>query len=199
MTAATTGTPATPLVRVPWNVPWLVKPVLDAGALGICFPMIADAADAEMAVRSLRYPPDGDRGWGPFYAHLRWGETPAGYVARANDAVFAMLLIERPEAILRFDEIVRVPGIDMLVIAPFDLSVIMGRPGEVGHPDVQAAIAQAERTILASGVPLGGAALTPEAANAMVERGYRGLFLGFDWMILQRAVAGYLGALTPRG
>src|SRR5689334_8049271 len=46
MMAAAVGTPATPIVRVPWNVPWLVKPVLDAGAMGICFPMIADAEDA---------------------------------------------------------------------------------------------------------------------------------------------------------
>src|SRR5688572_10001724 len=53
MLAAAAGTPVTALVRVPWNVPWLVKPVLDAGAQGICFPMIADAEDAAAAVRSV--------------------------------------------------------------------------------------------------------------------------------------------------
>ena len=190
MVAATSGTSATPLVRVPWNLPWLVKPVLDTGAAGICFPMIADAADAEAAVRSVRYPPAGERGWGPFYAAPRWGLSTADYVRTANEDVFTMLLIERPEAIENIEAIVKVPGVDMFVIAPFDLSVILGRPRE--HPDVQAAIDRAEKVILASGVPLCGAAFSAEAANAMVAKGYRGIFIGFDWLVLQRAIAGIL-------
>ena len=192
MVAATAGTPATPIVRVPWNVPWLVKPVLDTGAMGICFPMIADADDAAAAVRSVRYPPAGERGWGPFYAHLRWGEPMARYVDTASDELLTMLLIERPEAIRNLEQIVRVPGIDMLVIAPFDLAVTMGHGANREHPEVLAAIRAAEETILASGVPLCGAAFTPAAANQLLERGYRGVFLGFDWLIMQRAAAGLL-------
>ena len=75
MITATTGTRAAPLVRVPWNVHWLVKPVLDAGAMGIIFPMIRSAEEAERAVRAVRYPPRGRRGFGPFYAPLRFGKT----------------------------------------------------------------------------------------------------------------------------
>src|SRR5687767_10576418 len=66
LVAATQGTEAAPVVRVPWAVPWLVKAVLDTGALGVCFPMIADAEEARAAVRAVRYPPAGERGWGPF-------------------------------------------------------------------------------------------------------------------------------------
>lgn len=47
MIVATAGTPAVPLVRIAWTVPWLAKPVLDVGALGICFPMIRSRADLE--------------------------------------------------------------------------------------------------------------------------------------------------------
>ena len=68
MITATQGTACAPIVRVPWNVPWLAKPVLDAGAMGIIFPMIRSAAEAEQAVRAVRYPPAGERGFGPFYA-----------------------------------------------------------------------------------------------------------------------------------
>jgi hypothetical protein len=60
---------------------------------------------------------------------------------------------------------------------------------------VQAAIARIEERALASGVPLGGAAFTTEAANDLLGRGYKGVFLGFDWLILQRAVAGVLEGL----
>jgi 4-hydroxy-2-oxoheptanedioate aldolase len=195
MVVATAGTPATPIVRVPSNVPWLVKPVLDTGAMGICFPMIADADDAAAAVRSVRYPPSGERGWGPFYAHMRWGEPMPRYVETASDDMFTMLLIERPEAIRNLEAIVRVPGIDMLVIAPFDLTVTMGHRSNREHPDVLAAIRVAEEKILASQVPLCGAAFTPAAASQLLERGYRGIFLGFDWLITQRAVAGLIEGL----
>jgi 4-hydroxy-2-oxoheptanedioate aldolase len=46
-------------------------------------------------------------------------------------------------------------------------------------------------------VPLGGAAFTPAAANQLIERGYRGIFLGFDWLIMQRAAAALLEGLSP--
>jgi 4-hydroxy-2-oxoheptanedioate aldolase len=197
LVAATSGTGATPIVRVPWTVPWLIKPILDTGAMGICFPMIADAADAEAAIRSVRYPApgglSGERGWGPFYASFRWNMSVPEYVRGANDEIFTMLLIERPEAVENLDAIARVPGVDMLQVAPFDLSVTMGR--ERGDPEVQAAIARIEEKALASGVPLGGAAFTPEAANELLARGYKGVFIGFDWLILQRAVAGVLEGL----
>lgn len=194
--AATSGTPAIPLVRVPWNVPWLVKPVLDAGAMGIVFPMIANAADAAAAIRSTHYPPDGERGWGPFYAPFRWGMPLPEYVDNANSELFNILLAERPEAMENIAEIVTVPGIDMLVIAPFDLATIMEHANDPAHPDVVAAIAAAESVILASGVPLGGAALTSERANALIEKGYRGIVIGFDWMVLQRAIAGTLQGIN---
>jgi len=66
------GTPCVPMVRIAANEPWLAKAPMDLGALGINFPMICSRADAEKAVRSVRYPPKGDRLWGvsrPF----RWG------------------------------------------------------------------------------------------------------------------------------
>ena len=73
MIAATTGTPATPLPRVPRNLPWLAKTALDVGAFGIVYPMINDRAAAAAAVRAMKYPPAGERLWGPFYAQARFG------------------------------------------------------------------------------------------------------------------------------
>lgn len=194
--AATTGTTALPLVRVPWNLPWLVKPVLDAGALGIQFPMIATAADAEAAVRAMKYPPAGERGWGPFYAPLRWDVSWQRYVEVANDEVMTVLLIERPEAVKNIREIVKVPGVDMLMIAPFDLAITSGYPNQRDHPDVVRAVREVEDAVLASGIPLGGVALNAEVANRMIERGYLGLFVGYDWMVLQRGAAALLKGIN---
>src|SRR5690349_5470490 len=62
---ATKGSDTTPLVRVPWNDPVLIKPVLDIGAAGVIIPLIRTADDARRAVAACRYPPDGIRGFGP--------------------------------------------------------------------------------------------------------------------------------------
>jgi 4-hydroxy-2-oxoheptanedioate aldolase len=71
MILATAGTSAVPMARVAANVPWLAKPLIDSGALGVAFPMICSKAEAETAARALRYPPAGERMWGPFYAPMR--------------------------------------------------------------------------------------------------------------------------------
>lgn len=195
MIAATAGTRAVPLVRVPWNLPWLVKPILDAGAFGIVFPMIRSRNEAETAVRAVRYPPAGERGWGPFYAPLRWDVTVPDYVKAANDEILTVLLIEHIDAVRRVDEIVSTPGIDVAVIAPFDLATSLGHQG-ADHPEVQAAIVDTEAAILRSPAVLGGLALSPEQANRMVERGYRFLALGYDAMLLQRGAASALQGIN---
>src|SRR5262245_16411007 len=85
MILATSGTQTVPFVRIPWSYPWQSKTVMDLGAMGIVFPMITTAAQAQAAVRSVRYPPDGDRLWGPFYAPMRWNQPMASYIRVAND------------------------------------------------------------------------------------------------------------------
>lgn len=195
MIAATGGTEAVPLVRVPWNVPWLAKPVLDAGAFGVVFPMIRSRAEAEVAVRAVRYPPSGERGWGPFYAPLRWGRPAPDYAKSANDEILTVILIEHIEAVRRVEEIVTVPGIDVAVVAPFDLATSLGHHGQTDHPEVHAAIADAEAVILRSQATLGGAALSADQARRMVERGYRFLALGYDVMLLQHGAASVLEGL----
>src|SRR5580704_10680020 len=62
---ATGALGATPLVRIPWNNPALIKPVLDLGAAGVIVPMVLTAEDAREAVAACLYPPEGVRGFGP--------------------------------------------------------------------------------------------------------------------------------------
>jgi 4-hydroxy-2-oxoheptanedioate aldolase len=192
MIVATSGTPCVPLVRIAANEPWLAKAPMDLGALGINFPMICNRTDAEKAVRSLRYPPRGDRLWGPFHAPFRWGVSMAHYMARADDDVLCIVTIEHVEAVNRIDEIMATPGIDLAVIGPGDLATSINKRGLPDDPDVVALMARAEAGILKSGVPIGGVARTADAANAMIARGYLALALGFDWSLFQRGIAASL-------
>ncbi len=180
MVAATQGTGATPIVRVPWTEPWLVKPVLDTGAMGINFPMISTPELARASVAAVRYPPEGVRGVAPSYAPLRWGLSFPEYLRAANREILNVITIEDPDAVRNLDSILAVPGIDVVAIASFDLSMAIGVPGQMDHPELQALISEAEGKVRRAGIPLGGVALTPEAARAKRAAGYQMLLVGFD-------------------
>ena len=195
MVAATQGTGAAPVVRIPWNHHWLAKPVLDAGALGIIFPMIRSASEAEAAVRAVRYPPRGERGFGPFYAPLRFGVSMSDYPDPADREILCVLLIEHRDAIEDIEAIVSIPGVDVCLIAPFDLAMSYGYRDGADHDEVREAIARAEQVILGSAVHLGGLALEPEIANEMIARGYRAILTGFDTMLLERGARDILAGI----
>jgi len=192
MITATAGTQCVPLVRIAANEPWLAKAPMDIGALGINFPMICSRADAEKAVRSVRYPPRGDRLWGPFHAPFRWGVSMPEYMASADQDMICMVTIEHIEAVERIDEIMAVPGIDLAVIGPGDLATSIDKRGRIDDPEVQALMTRAEAGIMRSGIPIGGVARTAEQANQMIDRGYLALALGFDWSLFQRGISASL-------
>jgi 4-hydroxy-2-oxoheptanedioate aldolase len=192
MIVATSGTTCVPMVRIAANEPHLAKAPMDIGALGINFPMICSRADAEKAVRSVRYPPRGERLWGPFHAPLRWGVSMADYMATADDDMVCIITIEHIDAVNRIDEIMATPGIDLAVIGPGDLATSINKRGLPDDPEVVRLMARAEEAILRSGVPIGGVARSAEQANQMIARGYKALALGFDWSLFQRGIAASL-------
>lgn len=188
MIAATQGFSCAPLVRVPEISEVHVKRALDAGAEGICFPLIRTAADAERCVASMRYAPSGKRGWGPFVAHSRWGTQLFDYVTGPGQETVCMLLIETVDAVENIDQICEVEGIDCMILAPFDLSTELGVSGQLDHPKMKAAVKRIEAAVLKAKIPLGGVGFTKEATQALVARGYR-LLGGFDVLWLKSAVA----------
>ena len=195
MIAATAGTQCAPLVRVAENDPVQVKRVLDLGAQGICFPMIRTAEDARKAVASLRYPPHGNRGFGPFIAHSMAGTSLADYKDAVDGTLTCMLLVETADAVDNIADIVKVPGIDALVPAQFDLSTDLGISGQFDHPEFQAAIAKVEKAAFGAGIPMGNVALASSQADALFARGYR-IICGFDLLWLKAKTAEAQGWVT---
>jgi len=192
MIAATGGTPLVPLVRVSGKETWQAKIPLDLGAMGVCFPMTNSREDAENIVKAVRYPPKGERLWGPFYAPMRWGVSMGDYLAAADDEVLAVGVLESIEAVESVAEIVNTSGLDVVFIGPGDLATSMGLRGRTDHPDVQATIAKFEKAIQGSSIVLGGVALSAEQGRAMRDRGYQALMVGFDWSLLQRGIGAAL-------
>lgn len=192
MITATATSPCVPLARVAWNLPWLAKPLLDAGALGIVFPLVRSAEDARAAVAACRYPPAGERGWGPFYAPSRWGVRPFDYSASADRVILTILLVEHVDAVRAIDAIAATPGVDVAMIAPYDLSTSLGKPGAFEDPEFLATVAEAERGIRAAGIVLGGLAATAERAHTLLARGYRFVCLAYDVLLIETAMRGLI-------
>lgn len=188
MIAACQGTKCAPIVRVAENDEVQVKRVLDLGAHGICFPLIRTAEDTRRAVASLRYPPHGTRGFGPFIAHSGAGVPLLGYKDAVDGTLACVLLIETAEAVANIDEIVAVEGIDLVIPAQFDLSTALGISGQFDHPDFQSAVRKVENAAKRKGIPLGGVALSQEQAQGHLSRGYR-LLGGFDLLWLKAKTA----------
>ena len=131
MLPAISNSDATPLVRVPWNEPYEIMKALDAGAYGVIIPMVNNRKEAEQAVMACRYPPLGNRSFGPIRGALYGGR---GYALEANDQIACIAMIETAEGIANADEIMSTSGLNGIYIGPADLALSMGLPAMGDQP-----------------------------------------------------------------
>ena len=116
-------TPA--IVRVPWNAPDHIMKALDAGAQGVVIPMVNSGDEARKAVEACRYPPLGNRSWGPVRSRFTI-ENHA--VETANQTVICCVMVETTAGVDCVEEIASVPGVDAVYIGPNDLALSVGAP-----------------------------------------------------------------------
>ncbi|PKL08667.1 MAG: 2,4-dihydroxyhept-2-ene-1,7-dioic acid aldolase [Spirochaetae bacterium HGW-Spirochaetae-7] len=184
----------TPLVRVPSNDQATIKRALDAGAMGVMIPMVNTREDAVRAVSSCKYAPAGTRGIGPGRVSL-FGIRMGEYLATADAQVMVIPQAEHREAVEHIDEILSVPGIDVIFVGPYDLSCSMGLPGQVSHPDVEKAIETVLSAARRAGVTPGIFCMDVEGARHRAAQGFRFIAIGLESVFLDRAVKGALGLL----
>ena len=185
LAAKARGKPA--LVRVPGSGLPFIKPVLDAGADGIIVPQVRSAAEVQNVVNSCRYPPLGERGYGPRVPSNYGRDGGGAYVERANRELFVAVQIENADAYADLDEIVAVSGLDSIALGPWDLSASLGLLGDMEHPTVIEAVDSIIARARAAGLFV-GAGMAPDArfALGMARRGVQWLQVGDDcgYMIL---------------
>jgi 2-keto-3-deoxy-L-rhamnonate aldolase RhmA len=181
------GAGSTPcIVRLARGDEVSIKKALDVGAAGIIAPLINSAEQAAEVARHARYAPLGTRGVGVGRAH-GYGFAFQEYVARANDETVVVVQAEHIDAVNNIEAIVKVPGIDGVLIGPYDLSASLGRLGEVTHPDVVAAIERVTQVCRVAQMPLGIFGMTAEAVRPYTERGYTLLAVSIDTVLLGTA------------
>jgi 2-keto-3-deoxy-L-rhamnonate aldolase RhmA len=179
LAARAAGKPA--LVRVPSLGTFNTKPILDAGADGIIVPQVRTVEEVRQAVADCRYPPAGTRGFNP-RVPSRYGRIPeAEVVSTANREVFVAVMIETREALEAVESIARVPGLDSLVIGPWDLSGAIGTLGDVRNPRMMEAARRVASAARSAGIFVGaGMGALPDFARSMVQLGVQWLQFGGD-------------------
>lgn len=140
--------------RVQWSATALCKPVLEMGVDGIIFPMICNAEDAEKAVASVLYPPEGVRGFGPGMIN-DYGKMPLEEYLEKAKKIWKIVQIEHVDAVDHIDEILDVKGIDAVIVGMYDLSGSMGILAQLQHPALLEKLDYIAERCRAHGVPFG--------------------------------------------
>ncbi len=182
------------LVRVPEAAEVAIKKMLDLGAAGIVVPQVNTAEQAARVVQFAKYAPAGSRGVGLARAHkygLRFNE----YVQSANDSTTVVVQAEHAQAVENIDEIVRVPGIDAVLLGPYDLSASLGKMGQISDPVVVTAIQKVTKACQDAGIPLGYFGVTADAVRPYIEQGYRLIVAGVDTLFLSQSASILLNKL----
>ncbi|WP_349369254.1 aldolase/citrate lyase family protein [Salinarimonas sp.] len=185
------------IVRVPVGQFATASRLLDSGAAGIIAPMINSAADARALVAHTKYPPLGERSWGPTGAMALTGLDPAGYFPRANTLHTVLAMVETRAALDAIDEILAVEGLDGVFIGPADLSIALSNGAGVDPAGaaVTEALDHALSRARAAGKPIGVYAHVPERATLFRDRGFDLIATLSDAGLLRAGAQALLAAL----
>ena len=175
------GTNTAAFVRVPCNDPVLMKPILELGPAGIILPMIKTAEEADLAVKSCKYPPKGIRGFGPRRSNLYGKIDTFSYIEQADDQTMVLIQIEHKDAVKNLDAVLEIPGLDGICIGPMDLSASLGCLGQMDHPDFIKAIDTITKKVTKTGIFYGvSCGYLGENAKEWLNRGIQWISYGAD-------------------
>lgn len=193
MLMAMNGSPTVPIVRVPSMAQPPIQNALDIGARGIMVPMLRTPEEVASVVAATRYPPRGNRGFGPLRA-THYNYRRQEYYATADEEMLVVMVVETREAWENLEAIAQVPGLDVMFLGMSDLSLSLGL--DLMRPD-PAAVAEIEQRILEVGkrhnVAVGSGASTQAQVERRVKQGFS--FVGCaDHAMLVDGAAAFLGS-----
>ncbi|MDO5288926.1 MAG: 4-hydroxy-2-oxoheptanedioate aldolase [Pseudomonadota bacterium] len=176
-----------PIVRVVEGQTALIKQVLDIGAKTLLVPMVDTPEQAQAVAAATQYPPRGTRGVGSAVARSSWWSQRSDYLSVADDEVCLLVQAETTTAMRNLPAICAVDGVHGVFIGPADLAASMGHRGNPGHPEVQAAIESAMKTIIASGKAAGTLTSDPALAQHYLDMGCTFVAVGVDVLVFTQA------------
>jgi 4-hydroxy-2-oxoheptanedioate aldolase len=178
-------TPAASIVRVESYQRQRFHRVLDLGAEGIMCPRIYTPADAEQAVKAIRYQPEGSRGVAKMIRAAGFGADFENYYADHKKNLVCIVQIETAEILNNLDAVAATDGVDVLFVGPTDLSIALGVYNKPDHPKfveaVKATADAATKEGKSAGILLGNA----DEFQKYYDLGYRFIACGSDGVFVQ--------------
>ncbi len=145
-----------PLVRTPGVAPFVAQAVMDLGAHGVIVPQVSDAQSAKAAVDTIKYSPEGVRGYNPFTRAALYSNPATNEFGKLNNRYgFASVIIENKSAYEALDRILEIPALDMIYLGIYDMAVSLGCKGDTSAPEITAFVAAAARKGRAAGKAVG--------------------------------------------
>ena len=190
---------AAALLRIPVRDYAAASRALDWGAEGIVAPMINTPEEARAYVSFAKFPPLGERSWGPHRAMALAGMSDQqAYLREANELTVTLAMIETQTALDNVEAIAATPGIDALFLGPSDLSITLTNGGAIDplSAEVDRAIDRMVAAAHKTGKIMGAYCHNGERAVALAKRGARFLAVGSDLAFLRAGAAVALKALS---
>ena len=164
--------------------------MLEAGADGMIIPVVNTRAEVEEQVRLQKFPPLGQRNYGVNPAH-GYGFDFKPYIDTWNDSSIFIIQVESITAVDNIKDLVNVPGLDAVMIGPYDISGSLGVPGETNHPKVREAAKRVVDVCAKAGISCMTqiADVQKDAVEDAFAQGYTSVILGSDLFILWKWAA----------
>ncbi len=173
------------LPRVASHDVQMIRRLLDSGADGVIVPMVNSADQARAMVQACKYPPQGSRGYGVARAQ-GYGFDFDAYANSWNSSSILIIQIEHIDAVNTINDILSIPGVDGVMVGPYDISGSLHVPGQLTHPEVINASNVVVSACRQSQRSCGTHIIEPDAAkiSRAFEDGYNFVVLASDVFVL---------------
>ncbi len=179
-----------PVVRLPNSADEDILRALEIGTRSIMMSHVSSAAEAERFVSACRYQPQGTRGLSPFTRIHGYSEADLAIkLAQANEELLVGVLVEGQRAIENLEAIANTPGVDLVYMGVYDLSMAAGLPGEVDHPHVLELMRRSAEVIESAGIAAGSVARDGAYLELLANAGFRFLSYRNDATLLRDAIS----------
>lgn len=186
-----------PIVRIPVGRFDMASRALDFGAQAVIAPMINTLDDARKFAGAMKYPPLGERSWGPTFAMPRAKiATAAEWLSTQNRQTVALAMIETRQAYQITGDILALPGIDGVFVGPSDFSLAWTDGGEInpGLEDMMAAIADIAAIARKAGKIAAIYAMDPALSGRYASMGYQLFAFGNEQGLMRAGADSVLAA-----
>ena len=185
-----------PIMRVSDIHRGKISKALDVGLHGVQVPNIGSPEQAQEVVNYSKYKPAGIRGFPPFTRACNYSfDFSEEMIKKSNLNTILIIHIEDINGINNIEEILKFELIDVVFLGLYDLSLMLGLPGQIDHPEVKKQFIELSNKVLESGKFLGSIATNESQVKFLVKNKVRYLTYSADCQLINDTFKGIFNNL----